>query len=640
MIHPYDAYILARTKFRTRRVRTSITVVVSGLLFGILCFALFVVGGVTRSVAVMSEKSMAGRYIVSGYQSVDFSTMDTGWENPELIKKASDMHTQLVADKTREAKRIGVDYDPKSESLPYDIVDGKTGQKRLSYSSPIAQQILTENAREKNPYRTLDDFKKFADRYQPASYYIAAPLVSKDGQVVEMQKGKEKLEGGDTNIQTGGAPDDYQQMILSPQALLRNYMFESPGWSPDSGHIPVVVTQKRAAAVTGFSMPKDAPAQDRLQYINQLRQKAKGATFSMCYRNSKSKELLAQALMTKKEIQAQSGNKEYRQPSVVYGVPDDTTCGEPSIVRDTRSAAEKTRAAKQKEFDALFGMIVDPVQHKLTYEIVGVAPNSFMDESSDTINANTLVDSLFSNMGFRFAIPEEMYDQVSEKFGYNTIFNASNTHQSGMPDWIMMNEAQYFAEFTSADHARSFVKNESCKHDYNGCMPRDKWFMLSPFGSNSIAMEDAWRIIERVLLWAGVATILLAAIICGATVGRAIADGRRETAVFRAIGFKRMDVSQVYVVYMMMICIEIVLFAFVIGAVGALVVDGAFWVDATARARVLLGLYEDASIFRFIGLLPHHLAIAGAVFAAGLLGTIVPLIRNMRRNPIRDMRDE
>lgn len=641
MIRFADALMLARTKRRTRKLRTGITIAVAGLLFGILTFALFVIGGVSRSVTDMTEKSMSGRYIVSGSQGMH-NQQSVNWEDPELIKDATDRHAKLIAEKTREAKRLGIAYDPKTtDPLPYQTLDAKAGTKVLSPESPIAQDVLTEAENRRNPTRTLDDFKRFANNYSPSAYYTSIPFVPSQGDITEMREGKESFEQESKN-QMSGMPDDYRMATFTPSALVKNYLFEAPKWKAEHGTIPVLVTQKRAAALTGHKEPsKEASAGERLGYAKQLRERVNGKTFSVCYRNTKSQELITQAKATQKEIAAQSGNKEYQKPDLIYDLPDEMSCGAVSVQSDTRTAAEKAYAAKQKEFDALFGGVTEPIQRKITYQVVGMLPNGYMDmsETPGGFDAGAMIDMLFVGSNFRFAIPAELYDQLPDELGYKTIFATSSSH-AATPSWAGMNESQYFAEFTDADQARSFAKNESCTYGMNGCSPPEKWFSLSAFGSNSIALEDAGKIARQALVGAGLVVVGIAAIICGATIGRAIADGRRETAVFRAIGFKRTDISQIYLAYTVLLCIDIALFALLFGAIGALVLDHFLWVDATNRARLLLGLYDGESSFHFVGLLPHHMYVIGAIIATGVVGMALPLIRNIRRNPIRDMRDE
>lgn len=108
-------------------------------------------------------------------------------------------------------------------------------------------------------------------------------------------------------------PDDINDQAIVPQALVSNYVIADHTWKPDSGHIPVVVSQKRAAALTGFTAPKDdAPAAERLSYANELRKRASGKTFEVCYRNSVSSDQVNEALRVAKEIERNKNDKNYQ----------------------------------------------------------------------------------------------------------------------------------------------------------------------------------------------------------------------------------------------------------------------------------------------------------------------------------------
>lgn len=164
--------------------------------------------------------------------------------------------------------------------------------------------------------------------------------------------------------------------------------------------------------------------------------------------------------------------------------------------------------------------------------------------------------------------------------------------------------------------------------------------MLAPFGSNSLAIDDAKRVIDNVIVVFTLIVMAIAGLIAGLTIGRTIADGRRETAVFRAIGFKRLDISQVYITYTLLLCMGIILISFGIGYGVALLVDSLNWVGATVTAQISLGATDSQQQFRFVGMSSKLLWVVAAIVASGLLGMMLPLIRNVRRSPIRDMRDE
>lgn len=642
MIRLDDTFRLAWTKRRTRKIRTGFTVAIAGLLFSLLMLALFITGGFVGSAERLMAQSMSHRFIIGGskaYQSYDYNAIAS---NPANIQKAVDEHKALIEDKKREAKRLNIDYDPQiSDSLPYETVDGK---KQLSHSSPIAQKIINEEIKKTNPDRTFADFKTFANAYHPTAYYEVKPFTPSSGALAEMKNGKENFDQNYTQDGRGmsGMPPDYQSAQLVPKALISNYTFSQYKWQPASGHIPVVVNQKRAAELAGMPLPKsDTPPGEALQYAKRLRDNVNGRTFDVCYRNSKSAELLQQAIKTNKDIAANAGNKDYVKPQLIYDMPSDTSCGPVTIKQDTRSAEQKRYDTNVNEFNAKFNGDLSAIERKITYEVVGVSPGSMNDMMGDgySMDFTGMLTMIMGSTTFSMAVPQELYQQIPAEQSYANVFEqARSTIRSDMFDF--MSGGSFFAEFDNAQNARDFVKKESCQYRANGCEPKEKWFIMQPFGSNSIALDEMKHTGGKVLLIAGAIIAAIAAVIAGLTIGRTIADGRRETAVFRAIGFKRLDIAQIYSTYGLLLCIDIAVFALIVGAIGAVIIDHFLWVPATVRSRLMLGLYESTTEFHFIELTVYHALAVAAVFMAGIAGMAIPLLRNVRRNPIKDMRDE
>lgn len=631
MIRPLDAFTLAITKLRTRKIRTSVTVAIAGLLFGLVMIVVIVSDGVFTSVEQMTSKSMTGRYIIGGMQP--YSDTSNLYADKTLIARAKADYKTLVADKKAEAKRLGIEYDAATEVNPVDTMDG---QESLSSSSPITQKLINEEMQKITPRLTIEDFKKIAAPYQPRTFYQVQMLSAKDGSIAEMKKGQEEFT---TRDQDGnGMQPDIQEMSRVPKALLMSYLFKDYKWQSGSGHIPVVVSQKRAAQLANLPAPKsDAPAAQRLNYINALRQKANGTTFSACYRNLSSSNQIAEALAAEKEIAEKKNDKTYQKPRYLLGTPDPSSCGAAVVVQDKRTADEKAYFDKQRQFDTKFGIYIEPVQQKIVYEVVGVAPNGWadMDQNAFSTGIGGLVSMMLMTQSFRLAVPEELYATLPNKSSLDAILAPSNQQQQ-----LLGLNGQFYAEFTNAANARDFAKEQSCIYGPSGCEPKTKPFNLQPFGSNSIGLDEAKSVINLVLLWAIGIVGCIAALIASFTIGRTIADGRRETAVFRAIGFKRMDISQVYATYTLLLSLRIVIFALAIGLIAALVINHFFWVDTTSQLRLVLGLYDDDSRFSFVGWSTKLLLAASAVILSGLVGMVLPLLRNVRRNPIADMRDE
>lgn len=120
-----------------------------------------------------------------------------------------------------------------------------------------------------------------------------------------------------------------------------------------------------------------------------------------------------------------------------------------------------------------------------------------------------------------------------------------------------------------------------------------------------------------------------------------MSDSRRETAIFRAIGFKRGDIASTYIMYTAMLSALIAVFAAGIGALGAYIVDRLYAPDLTVQAQYGFGALDLTKQVNLIGIDYQQLGLVlVACLVTGLLSVIIPLLRNVRRNPIRDMRDE
>lgn len=139
------------------------------------------------------------------------------------------------------------------------------------------------------------------------------------------------------------------------------------------------------------------------------------------------------------------------------------------------------------------------------------------------------------------------------------------------------------AEFGSARELKQFIAKENCKTDMmaGGCDKKTnpyKPFQISSYGSNSAALDDAKSKVLKVASYIFIGIGIFAALILWFTMSRTISEGRRETAVFRAIGFKRSNITLVYVIYTLMLAVRIVIVSLVLGLIGVVILDRLFWV--------------------------------------------------------------
>ena len=122
MIKLSDAILLASTKMRTHKVRTAVTILLSGLLFALLVTASVVTTGVFHSVDNFRKDSLSSRYIVAVYETLDPDIAQRTLRDPALIAEAKSRYEQLVQAKSAEAKLLGINYNQASDQPPNVIL--------------------------------------------------------------------------------------------------------------------------------------------------------------------------------------------------------------------------------------------------------------------------------------------------------------------------------------------------------------------------------------------------------------------------------------------------------------------------------------------------------------------------------------
>ena len=159
--------------------------------------------------------------------------------------------------------------------------------------------------------------------------------------------------------------------------------------------------------------------------------------------------------------------------------------------------------------------------------------------------------------------------------------------------------------------------------------------------SNSSALDDAQNTISGWLVYLIAAIAFLATIIMWFMISRVITDSRHETAVFRAIGFKRIDITFIYLLYVFMLTILIMMFALLFGVIGTLLVNAQFSTNLTVQAQYVFGdFWQNKQVNLAYFDYQKITLILMLILSISLISAIVPLYRNVRRNPIKDLKEE
>ncbi|MDB5180591.1 MAG: hypothetical protein JWO54_349 [Candidatus Saccharibacteria bacterium] len=638
MIRLGDAAVLAYTKLRTHRVRTGIAIAVAGLLFGLIAAVIIVAQGVFDSVDRFSDEGLNNRTVLS----VSHMPQDNGFneydhrDDPEFIAEVEKAHNALVQKKQAAAKKYSVMYDaPTQDPSPIGI-DPSTKQKTIndsSFGSVAVQQIGA--ARRAQVY-TPFDINAYIKPYSTAKVLgLNQNLQPSDGMLTYMKDGKEILnQNGGSRQQSFGTNNDPPTLNILEASLTKPFISVKT-FDSSKGEIPAIIPYSTAEKILGYKpLSSSAATDEKLQRLKEVRLRIHEATVSYCYRNQASQLLLTQALTQKADIARNVSNKEYTKPHLTYSVPSDSDCGAVTISADSRTANEKKQDANQVLYDKEVGEYIgEPMQMKVIIRGIGVSNDPLT--MSDGSVSSLIQGFLGSWLGYNsLTIPADMLQEVPVQYRPDAIFANKIDLTTAAAYYLPEN---YLVEFGDKEQARALMEKTGAT--IGGTVTGDMY--VSPFGSGVLVVDELRRMFEGVLVWVFLIVGTVAIIILGSMIGRTVAEGRRESAIFRAIGAKRSDIGTIYGMYTLLLCLRAVIFAVILAVVLAGVVELMFWHDATLGARLAYAASDTTREFHLFSLSsPYLLAIAGVIIAAGLIASIIPILLGARRSPIKDMRDD
>lgn len=650
MIRIADSLKLAYTKIRTRKVRLFVTVVVASLLFSILMAGSIIITGATSSFESFSSEGFAKRYIIAG--SYHVSTNSDPFSDRTLLARIEQLDKDRSARKKIEAKRLGIDYTPTDADKL--VITDKDGAKSLNQTAmypsidPLIEQAIKERQAEQPIANDMAAFKK--QLHVPAQQYYQArrltPGKPSGPTFSVIHDGKEQSptinESGDympgANKGLNGITKEWS---LFDTPLLTPFLLPKQNFVVGSdGSIPVLASYSASQEALNLpSLAVSATTIEKKQRLEQVRQKIAGVTFDVCYRNIRSQSDFVGAYQQQDEIKKNATNKEYQKPSLVYA-PSTTPCASPVVQSDRRTYDEKQLQQKQDEFASIFGARA-PKSEIIKLRIVGILPDG-PDYATAGFSASSAISMLTSStLGVSWASP---YDVVSTRSALQDIFDPPVFNYG-------IDTAIYFAEYDSPDVARTILKTKDCvpypegmpglSADQVRCTEKGPSFDLMPYGSASLAIDDFKAGFRQFQLIAAVVVGAIAGVILMGMIGRIIADSRKETAVFRAVGASRLAVAQVYVAYTVYLAGCVALVAAAIGFGVAIWLNSMWSPDASITMAILFNVADLGKQFNFYGLDMYDiLLIIATIIGASLVGALLPISSNMRRNPIRDMRDE
>ena len=219
------------------------------------------------------------------------------------------------------------------------------------------------------------------------------------------------------------------------------------------------------------------------------------------------------------------------------------------------------------------------------------------------------------------------------------LFPQQNQNEQWYGERALM--TSYLVEFGDKEEARALINKATGNGGLLSSAGGDTNLMVNPFGSSSLIVDEAKTWTTRILLWALVIIGGISLIISASLIGRMVTDGRRESAIFRAIGARRSDIGLIYGMYAFLLSLRVAIVAAAIGLVVAIGIDVWLSGDMTVYARLAYAAVDTTREFHLISVWSWLIAaVIGAIIVSGLLASIVPILLGARRNPIKDMRDD
>ena len=584
-----DAYILARTKRKTRRIRTALVTLVSALLFAILFFGGFIVDGLQKSAEQFKDVGFNSRFITTV-----FSGAAPGYDYGKI-----EAETKAQMDAELRARNIRVDDSVRNS---------------LEYVSELSSRMsLASTAEEVKARKALEE--RIAQEFNPKAVYHLERLNEFFGVKLRSEKDSDPyLTQAQRGLREGMSPYDPQDAEFHSieSAMIDPLLAEGQtlDWQPGQPY-PVLLPYSYVARIADRSMANLSPKESTAAHAQLIRDYA-GKELTYCYRNPTAMQQLSAALEYNKLAQSDKDPATKPIPIEPCQPLDQAVLKKAGIIQTSSPDAPKPLFPPPPT--------PAPATRDIKVKIVGFVPTDERDP-----NANFLISSFKSVNTWPASLPALIPAEVIAQDA-----SVQNHSEQKLPPAL-------FIESASREDQKKIL-DKSCSAEE--CMQPGSLF-VAPFGSVRVAVEGTLEVIGKATNWVVLVIAFLAGLMIMLTISKIIADSRNEIAVFRALGARRRDIAQIYFTYGFMLAGSSLVVSVALAAVAALVFSRMFAPDVNiflVEATGAFTLQTHTSLFGASWL--WLLGIAGLLFVASFIGILIPVLLSNRKNLVDVMRDE
>jgi hypothetical protein len=617
MLKLSKAVLLARVKLHQRPLRLVIPLIFITILFSIVFLGLSAITFLENQVNVLGRSGMNGRHIVSARVDVHNEKLE---HNSSIQDRAEELYKEAIKRNTVLAKQLNVDYDPKSEETPSEIV---YGQREFKPWTKYAQMAIDEWYEQNKITANIGYLERLAKPYGGFNLAAERGLAPYDS-FNALIDGKEDLRRI-THPWVNYQQEPIQSVTIIDSSFTNSFELDGAEQLDITNRIPIILSYSTMASQLDINNPEgESDLGTKSKLMKEIREKSLGHEIKVCFRNSVSQNHIFSVMES--ELTGEKPNLEYALPT--------EPCGASQIVADRRTSAEKDYDRRFQEFQLATGAITETeaIQEVITFVVVGVTEEPISDEQTTLTG---LIQKLARQAIATPTIPSDYYERVgtATRERFEQIFGSPPIMQR-----LGLNNI-YTVEFANQQDADRFIEENTCISTNTGCSTLKKPFLLQYGNPNSVLLDQIFTKLteaSHILMIVGTGLVVLFAFVIIALL---LTNDRREISIFRAIGYKRSEIMQIYLTFAIMLATIIVISSLILGCLTGTVLIFVFYDTISITLRTIFNA-PDASIFLSIWNWSIAAQVIAIGYAAVLIGSILPILINSRASIISAIRAE
>ena len=650
MISLTSSIRLATVRLRAHWLHTTVTVVFLGILFGLAAGSVTIFQWFITGLDQFKQHSLSSKFIVqvnTAKASTGGREVDAYLAQPSTLQQAKDLLKQRTKDKTKLSRQLKLPYSSEMEATPF-VYDTDSHIKSFVLphedNSGIIHEILAK--RYSQPAINDNALQRLATTYGATKFYHATALnFDRAARQTLLTPAGEAFDDATKPTDNDGTAKDplpaKYELRFSPAAINQQFLFpDYNGWRADSGEIPILLSMYEATQLLGLPEPNaNSDIETLRQFYQTVQQRLHGYTYQVCYRNKASLDQITDYFRQQAQLKDPKV-KRADKPKLLYQLPDPQACGNVTIASDKRTKAERRQDDNQAKFDRQFNRLTDAVTHRFKFRVVGLAAGANKSDDAKSSALDGMLAKLIVPSDIGTSVPQQLFTQLPDATKaplLSVLAPDSHTLNNGYLD-----QTERYIEFDSIANANRFLTAQTCTpQPDNTCTPEGRQYTGQLVFSNAGAINDLEHQAQHFLFYGAIITLVVAALLLYILIGRSVADSRHEVAVFRAIGFKRIDIALITVVYVLLVAILIILVASGVGYALAYYANSTYSTKLAQWLTYMFGLNNtpaSVSLIHFDKLVVGYLA--GIVLGASLLAAIIPTILSVRRSPLKNLKEE